>query len=119
MEQLYIFSDDLGVIMSAYVISELLEIFPEHIREYLTLARPSIDVYGGRYLTSTANVEMLEGQGKPVRYVIVEFDSIEKAKAWYDSDEYKSALGVRDKALVRRLILVDGAVDQTPSPVGA
>lgn len=97
--------------MAAYVISELSEIRPEFIREYLDLARPSIEHFGGRYLASTTNIAMLEGEDAPVRYVIVEFDTMEKAQAWYSSEEYAKALQVKGKALNRRLMLIDGKVD--------
>jgi uncharacterized protein (DUF1330 family) len=41
--------------------------------------------------------------------VIVEFPDLEQARAWYRSPEYAFALEVRDRALSRNLILVDGA----------
>ena len=40
--------------------------------------------------------------------VIVEFPNLEQARAWYRSPEYAFALEVRDTALSRNLILVDG-----------
>ena len=45
--------------------------------------------------------------------VVVEFPSLERAREWYRSSEYAHALGVRDKALSRNLILVDGMNDST------
>ena len=40
--------------------------------------------------------------------VVVEFPDLERARAWYRSPEYAAALAVRDAALGRDLILVDG-----------
>jgi len=40
--------------------------------------------------------------------IIVEFSSLEQARAWYAPPEYASALEVHDIALERNLILVDG-----------
>jgi len=40
--------------------------------------------------------------------VIVEFPNVEAARAWYRSPEYAKALEVRDRALTRNLILVEG-----------
>jgi uncharacterized protein (DUF1330 family) len=40
--------------------------------------------------------------------VIAEFQNLEQARAWYRSPEYAIALEVRDTALTRNLILVDG-----------
>ncbi len=97
--------------MTAYVISELSEINPNYIGEYLARAYPSIEAYGGRYLTSTTDIFVAEGNEKPIRYVIVEFSSMERAREWYSSEAYSHALEVRDKALVRRLMIINGRLD--------
>lgn len=97
--------------MPAYIVSELSEVHAEGIGAYLALARPSIVKYGGRYLPSTAAVEMLEGGPAPARFVIVEFESAERAREWYRSEDYAAALKARDAALTRRLMLVEGNVD--------
>jgi uncharacterized protein (DUF1330 family) len=97
--------------MGAYVISEISDIRPEHLVEYLNLARPSIASYGGRYLASSATIDILEGSDIPKRIVIVEFDDMDRARTWYRSPEYARALAVRERALERRLMLVDGKVD--------
>lgn len=97
--------------MSAYVVSEVTSIDPDHIRTYLDLARPSIAAHGGRYLASTTKLEMLEGDDAPQRFVIIEFDDMESARDWYRSAQYAPAIAVRPRALTRRLVLIDGRVD--------
>lgn len=97
--------------MTAYVISELSDIRPEFIGAYLAAARPSIEAHGGRYLTSTTAIDLLEGDDAPKRFVIVEFGSMDQARRWYRSPEYEAALAIRPKALTRRLMIVDGEVD--------
>lgn len=76
-----------------------------------TRAAASIAQHGGRYLARGGQVEPLEGSWAP-RAIVVEFPSMEQARAWYRSQEYAPALDVRDQALGRNLILVDGI---TPS----
>jgi uncharacterized protein (DUF1330 family) len=51
---------------------------------------------------------VLEGDWRPRTIIVVEFPSAEQAQAWYRSPEYASALAVRDEALSRNLILVEG-----------
>jgi len=75
---------------------------------YRTRAADAIHNYGGRYLARLGEVQVLEGSWNPNMIVIVEFPSLEKARAWYRSPEYAFALKVRDTALSRNLILVDG-----------
>jgi uncharacterized protein (DUF1330 family) len=53
-------------------------------------------------------VQVLEGSWNPNMIVIVEFPNLEQARAWNRSPEYAFALEVRDTALSRNLILVDG-----------
>ena len=97
--------------MPAYIVSEILELRPEPMREYLARARPAVAKYGGRYLASTAALEALEGDTTPARLVVIEFESAARAREWYRSPEYSEALKVRDAALTRRLFLVEGKVD--------
>jgi len=80
----------------------------EALQTYRTRAAASIAKYGGRYLVRGGGIELLEGEWTPSAIVIVEFPDVEKARTWYRSPEYASALTVRDEALSRNLILVEG-----------
>ena len=94
--------------MPAYVISEV-EILDEGIADvYKALAAASIANYGGQYLVRGAETEVVEGTPTTRRIVIVEFPSIEQARIWYSSPAYAEALKVRETALDRRLIFVEG-----------
>jgi uncharacterized protein (DUF1330 family) len=53
-------------------------------------------------------IEQLEGNWAPRAIIVVEFPDIERARTWYRSPEYAFALEVRDRALSRNLILLDG-----------
>jgi uncharacterized protein (DUF1330 family) len=75
---------------------------------YRTRAADAIHTYGGRYLARSEEVQVLEGSWNPDMIVIVEFPSLEQARAWYRSPDYAFALEVRDTGLSRNLILVDG-----------
>jgi uncharacterized protein (DUF1330 family) len=57
--------------------------------------------YGGRYFARGGEVQTLEGAWSPRNIIIVEFRSMEQARAWYQSPENASALEVRDVALER------------------
>jgi uncharacterized protein (DUF1330 family) len=50
----------------------------------------------------------VEGAWKPSAIIIIEFPDIERAKTWYRSTEYAAALAVRDQAISRDMILVEG-----------
>jgi uncharacterized protein (DUF1330 family) len=95
--------------MPAYLISDVSVRGADAFQTYRTRAAAAIAKYGGRYLSRAGAIEPLEGSWRPERIIIVEFPSIEQARAWYRSAEYACALEVRDQALCRDLILVDAA----------
>lgn len=94
--------------MAAYLISDVTVQDAEGFQLYRTRAADSIARHGGRYLVRGGAIKTLEGTWDPRTIIIVEFPSMEQARAWYRSPEYASALEVRDQALSRNLILVDG-----------
>jgi uncharacterized protein (DUF1330 family) len=53
-------------------------------------------------------VETLEGSWHPRRFVVVEFDSVQKAKAWYESIEYAKPKEIRQSCTRSNIILVEG-----------
>jgi len=94
--------------MAAYVISDVTFRDPAAVETYRTRAAASIAQYGGRYLARGGAIEVAEGSWKPERIMLVEFPDMARARAWYRSPEYAAALAVRDQALSRNLIFVEG-----------
>ena len=94
--------------MPAYIISDVTIRNGEAFQTYQARAATSIAHYDGHYLVRGGPIEKLEGDWSPQAIVIVEFPDLEQARAWYGSPEYAHALEVRDRALSRNLILVDG-----------
>ncbi len=99
--------------MAAFLISDVSIRDADAFQTYRTRAADSIARHGGRYLVRGGDVDPLEGTWSPRTIIVVEFASMEQARAWYRSSEYASALEVRDKALSRNLILVDGITAST------
>ena len=94
--------------MAAYVVSDVTFRDPVAVETYRTRAAASITQYGGRYLARGGAIEVAEGSWKPERIIIVEFPDMARVRAWYRSPEYAAALEVRDRALSRNLIFVEG-----------
>ena len=93
--------------MSAFVIADISVNDPERYEEYKKLAPPAIAAYGGKYLARGGKSEKLEGNWEPNRVVILEFESIEKAKEWIDSTEYSEARALRNKTASSDMIVVE------------
>lgn len=96
--------------MAAYVIGENTEIRDQQaFDEYLKLVGPTVERYGGKYIARGGRVETLEGDWKPSGVVMIEFDSFEQAKRWYDSEEYHGPKELRLGASSANIVLVEGA----------
>jgi len=69
---------------------------------------PLIERHGGRYLTRPGGHEVLEGDWRPDRVVVVEFPDMAALKAWYRSPDYQPLIALRRRAATDLLIAVDG-----------
>ena len=94
--------------MSAYVISEVEMRDAVDFEAYRTIAAKTIAQYGGRYLARGGAANLIEGGPPPKTIIVVEFPTMERLHEWYASPEYAEALKVRQTALDRRLIFVEG-----------
>jgi len=94
--------------MSAYAISEVEMRDAADFEAYRTIAAKTIAQYGGRYLVRGGAANAVEGGPPPGTFIVVEFPSMERLREWYASPEYAEALKVRQTALDRRLIFVEG-----------
>jgi uncharacterized protein (DUF1330 family) len=94
--------------MTAYVIADTEIVDPVAGARYRELAQRSIAQYGGRYIVRGGAVDAVEGGWHPKLFVVVEFPSMDRARQWYRSPEYAEALELRQTALRRRLIFVEG-----------
>ena len=94
--------------MSAYVVVEIEINDPVTYEEYKRLAPPSIAQYGGRYIVRGGAAETLEGTWSPKRFVMLEFESVEQAKKWWNSVEYAEAKALRQKCARTQMIVVAG-----------
>jgi len=95
--------------MSAYVILDIEVTDPTGYEEYKKLAPAAVALYGGRYVARGGKVENLEGDWSPTRLVMLEFASVEQAKAWLSSPEYAPALAMRHRYAKSQTIVVEGA----------
>ena len=94
--------------MAAYLVVDIEVTNPAQFEEYKKLAPPAIARYGGRYIIRGGAYEALEGAWRPQRLTVVEFDSMEKAKAFYTSPEYQVAIKARAGAANFKALLVQG-----------
>jgi uncharacterized protein (DUF1330 family) len=94
--------------MSAYLIVEVQVRDPAIYSQYTARTPAIIAKYGGRFIVRGGPAETLEGEARNRRIVIVEFPSMEAARAFYHSPEYQEAKDIRTAASDGHFVLVPG-----------
>ena len=72
------------------------------------LVTASVNAFGGKLVAATNNIDCREGNWHPRRIVMLEFPSMEKARAWYDSPEYQEVLPIRLRAHKDNMVMFEG-----------
>jgi uncharacterized protein (DUF1330 family) len=95
--------------MTAYWISIYKEIRDDaKVAAYAELAGPALRAAGGTFVARGVPEQTYEA-GEKTRTVVIEFDSVEAARAAHDSPAYQDALAALDGGAVRDLRIVPGA----------
>jgi uncharacterized protein (DUF1330 family) len=101
----------------AYAISAVEGFVDESsVKRYAELAGAAIEHFGGRFIVSNTEPVAAEGESPSNHLSMVEFPSMEGAKAWYNSPEYAEARDLTPAAFRGRLLIfVEGVkVNQMP-----
>jgi uncharacterized protein (DUF1330 family) len=94
--------------MPAYIIVEIDVTDPVGYEEYKQQAGATVEKYGGKYLVRGGATETLEGDWQPKRIVILEFATMERARGWLNSEEYREPRKMRHRTATTKMILVQG-----------
>jgi uncharacterized protein (DUF1330 family) len=94
--------------MAAYLVVQISVKDQDEFEKYKVMAAPAISAYGGKYLVRGGAMTSLEGDWKPERFIIVEFESVERAMQWWNSKEYEEAKSLRHRIATTLMILVEG-----------
>jgi uncharacterized protein (DUF1330 family) len=94
--------------MPAYVIVETDVTDPEQYEQYKAASPAAIAAGGGRFLVRGGELAVLEGDWQPSRIVVLEFEDLQAAKRWYESQAYQEAKKLREGAASFRAIAVQG-----------
>ena len=94
---------------AAYLIVEMHITDPERYGDYMAVAPAAVQAAGGRYLVRGGRQQTLEGDWQPARLALLQFDSYDAAKAFYDGALYQAARRKRDGATEYfNMVLVEG-----------
>lgn len=94
--------------MSAYIIVDVTIHNSDNYEGYKKLTPASIAAYNGKFIVRGGTTETLEGDWQPGRIVVLEFPSVERARQWWESEEYAPAKAIRQANASTKMILAEG-----------
>ena len=94
--------------MAAYLIANIEVTDAQAYQEYRDKVPAVIAAHGGRYLVRGGAVERLEGDAALHRVVVLEFASMAKLRAFYESAEYRQLIALRKRGSRAQLFAVEG-----------
>ncbi len=97
--------------MKGYLIANLDIHDQPTFQRYREEVVPLIAKYGGRYIIRGGEVDTLEGHLGLKRLIVLEFPSVEAARAFYESPEYQPVKAVRLQSTTSDVALVVGYDD--------
>jgi uncharacterized protein (DUF1330 family) len=80
-------------------------------RQYAEYAKRATEIearYGGRALVAGEAVEVVDGDWPAQRTVVLEFPSIEHARAWYSDPDYRDLIPLRRDSTNSQVLLIEG-----------
>jgi uncharacterized protein (DUF1330 family) len=94
--------------MKGYLILDLSITDFDGFKEYIEKIPDFIGKHGGRYIVQGVVPEVMEGNWKPERMVVLEFPTPIKAKEFLQDPEARSLFAIRHNTTNSKLILVEG-----------
>jgi uncharacterized protein (DUF1330 family) len=93
----------------AYVIVEAtLTDVDGYVKEFIPPAAKAISEGGGKYLARGGTTISFVGSPPSARFVLLQFESLDKAQAWWDSPGRKDAQAIGDKFALFRIFAAEG-----------
>ena len=81
---------------------------PETYKLYVEGAKSAFERFGAKFLARGGPFELMEGNDIGARHVVIEFDSVEQARACYNSAEYQAAREHRLPVATATMLIVEG-----------
>ena len=95
--------------MAAYVVVDIVVTDPSRFERYRNAVPATIAAHGGRYLVRGGPIHRIEGTWQPERLVVLEFESVGRAREWLESPEYQEVKRLRENAAIFQMVIVEGS----------
>ena len=91
-----------------YIVGTITVTDKEAYKPYMENTGRIIEAYGGRFIIRGGAMDVLIGETPYDRVVVIEFDSPEQARAFYDDEEYREIRKIREDNSVGVVMHIEG-----------
>ena len=96
----------------AFVIAEVQITDPVTLKKYSEKAPQIVASFNGHYVVRGGKTQALEGEPPKGFIVVIGFDSVEKAREWYNSPTYSAIRPFRQSSTNSRIFIAEGVAQQ-------
>jgi uncharacterized protein (DUF1330 family) len=97
--------------LPGYVVAEVDVTDPAGFKEYADKTPATLAPFNAHILIRGGKNLAVEGDA-PKRFVVIQFESFEKAKAWEDSPAYEAIKPIRHNSAKSRVFIIEGTAAQ-------
>ena len=94
--------------MAAFVTTEEEITNPEVYGQFLQQVSPTVEAHGGRFVARGGAIDVILGDWAPKRNAILEFGSVDQARAWLNSSDYTALTEMRESSSNINMVVVEG-----------
>jgi uncharacterized protein (DUF1330 family) len=91
-----------------YVVAEVEVSDTAAFAKYAQAVPGTLAPFNGQYVVRAGKITPVEGDAPKERFIVIGFDSVEKAKAWEDSPAYEAIKPIRHASAHSRVFIIEG-----------
>jgi uncharacterized protein (DUF1330 family) len=95
-----------------YVVAEVEVNDTAAFAKYAAAVPGTLAPFNGKYVVRAGKITPVEGDAPKQRYIVIAFDSVEKAQAWEDSPAYEAIKPMRHASAKSRIFIAEGVPAQ-------
>lgn len=95
----------------AFLIAEVQVKSQEAMKPYQSAVPGIVTSYGGKVIVAGGTVVSLEGDAPQGRVIVFQFESLERAQSYRNSESYQKILPIRLQNAISRVYVVEGVAN--------
>ena len=95
-----------------YVVAEVEVNDAAAFQKYAAAVPGTLAPFNARYVIRAGKITPVEGDAPKQRFIVIAFDSVEKALAWEDSPAYEAIKPIRHASAKSRVFIAEGVPPQ-------